>query len=195
MMFTTIKEYVLKDLLANLPVNLPYHDQSHTVDVIRASEHYGIMAGLDEASMDLLLTASLLHETGVMKGYRGHEEASVEYARKLLPEFGYSMQQINTIGQLILETTIPQTPTSLLSKILCDADLDYLGRPDYFAISHKLRLEWIYLNIYPDSLQTWYSEQLEFLQNHKYFTTWATETRSNGLARNISLIRGLLAKS
>jgi predicted metal-dependent HD superfamily phosphohydrolase len=195
MLFTIIKDTVLQHLIVNLPDNLRYHDQAHTTDVIRAARQYGTMAGLDEASMDILLTASLLHETGIIEGYQGHEQASVRYARKLLPAYGYSVEQIDNIGQLILETTIPQAPTTLLSKILCDADLDYLGRPDYFAISHKLRLEWMFLNNYPESLNIWYAEQLVFLQNHKYFTAWATETRSKGLAHNISLIKALLAIS
>lgn len=195
MLFNSLRESVLQDLLNNLPARLPYHDYAHTLDVVRASHEYGTQAGLDEASMDLLLTASLLHETGIMKGYQGHEHESAAYARRILPGYGYTVNQIKTIEQLILETELSNEPGGLLSQILRDADLDYLGRPDYFAIAHKLRLEWMYLNNYPKSLKVWYEEQLNFLQNHKYYTIWATQARSQGLEENIKLIRELLSYS
>jgi hypothetical protein len=195
MLFDTIRDHVLQDLLTNLPATLPYHDYAHTIDVVRAAQEYGTAAGLDQASMDMLLAASLLHETGILKGYIGHEEESVAYAKRILPVYGYSDAQINVIVQLILETEISRKPTSLLSEILRDADLDYLGRPDYFAIAHKLRLEWIHLNNYPKSLKVWYLEQLNFLQKHKYYTIWATQSRSQGLEDNIKLIHELISLS
>ena len=34
-------------------------------------------------------------------------------------------------------TKIPQTPLTKLEEIICDADLDYLGREDFFEISRS----------------------------------------------------------
>ena len=59
----------------------------------------------------------------------------MEYAQKFLPEYGYSKIQIEKISQLILATKVPQNPKNKLEKIICDADLDYLGREDFIYIS------------------------------------------------------------
>ena len=40
-------------------------------------------------------------------------------------------------SQLILATKVPQKPKNKLEKIICDADLDYLGREDFDNISDK----------------------------------------------------------
>ena len=190
--YKKLHDEVLKELAEKLPAELSYHDLGHTLDVIKATEFYAKSASIDTSQMILLLTAALLHETGILNGYADHETASVRYALTALPLFGYSSTQIDQISQIILDTRFPQQPTSLLSMIMCDADLDYLGRPDYFAISHKLRLEWIYLNNYTDSLKQWYQEQVIFLNEHKYFTPWANKLRNPGKEHNIRLIEKLL---
>ncbi len=190
--YKKLYKVVVKELSEKLPSDLPYHGIAHTLDVIRATEFYARSASIDDAHIILLQTAALLHETGIMKGYTDHETASVRYALTALPLYGYSTAQIDQISQLILDTRFPQQPTNLLSMILCDADLDYLGRPDYFAISHKLRLEWINLNNYTESLKQWYQEQFLFLNEHQYFTPWANKHRNSGKEHNIRLIENLL---
>ncbi|MCK9612757.1 MAG: hypothetical protein PHR81_00260 [Bacteroidales bacterium] len=41
-----------------------------------------------------------------------------------------------------MATKIPTKLKNKLEKLLCDADLDYLGREDYMEISNRLRREW-----------------------------------------------------
>ena len=39
---------------------------------------------------------------------------------------------------MIMATKIPQSPKNYLEQILCDADLDYLGRDDFYDIGGTL---------------------------------------------------------
>ena len=36
---------------------------------------------------------------------------------------------------------MPQTPKNHLEEIMCDSDLDYLGRQDFYPIAETLRQE------------------------------------------------------
>jgi hypothetical protein len=63
-----------------------------------------------------------------------------------------------------------------LQKIICDADLDYLGRTDFFATGNRLRLELIAYNLIGDN-HDWEERQLNFLQTHQYFTDSSRQKR------------------
>jgi hypothetical protein len=93
-----------------------------------------------------------------------------------------------------MATQLPQKPGSLLEQIMCDADLDSLGRDDFFITSHCLRLE---LAAYgqPTNVFEWYEKQLSFLQAHTYFTEVARSARDAGKRRNIQEIKKLLGKA
>jgi uncharacterized protein len=183
--------FVMGQLESNLPRHLYYHNPPHTVDVVQAAEDIGRQSKLTNQELQLLRTAALFHDTGLLSTYSGHEAASIEFAREHLPGFGYSNDQIEHIVQIILSTRMPQSPTCQLSEIMCDADLDYLGRPDYFAVSHKLRLEWFYLINKQESLLDWYRQQYDFLKSHTYFTSISRKNRNEGKKENIRQI-GLL---
>jgi hypothetical protein len=74
----------------------------------------------------------------VYRTYRNHEEAGVEIAREILPDYDYTQEQIDHICQLIMKTKLPPKPVYLLEQIICDADLDYLGRVDFIPVSGNL---------------------------------------------------------
>ena len=48
-----------------------------------------------------------------------------------MTQYGYSENHIKIVKGLINATRVSQNPKNHLEKILCDADLDYLGRSDY----------------------------------------------------------------
>lgn len=85
----------------------------------------------------LLRTAALIHDIGIMWTYNGHEEASVRYSKEILPAFGYSKTDLAKIERMILATQIPQKPKNILEKIICDADLDYLGTKNFYKTGKR----------------------------------------------------------
>ena len=77
---------------------------------------------------------------------------------------------------MIMATKIPQTPNTLLEQIICDADLDYLGRSDFFTIANLLFNELREMKIISDEKE-WDRIQVKFLKGHRYFTTTNITTR------------------
>jgi hypothetical protein len=73
---------------------------------------------------------------------------------------------------------MPQNPLNHLERILCDADLDYLGREDFDLIGENLFLEMSACGEMSDRI-TWDNLQVKFLEAHSY------HTRSNQTRRNM----------
>ena len=77
---------------------------------------------------------------------------------------------------MILATKIPQTPKNILEQIICDADLDYLGRDDYEKNSNFLLQE---LKLKNDVTELeWLKIQVNFLEKHTYFTNTSISLRN-----------------
>ncbi|NTW34028.1 MAG: HD domain-containing protein [Bacteroidetes bacterium] len=189
--FIAAKEFVLNRLKNELNPEFFYHCYNHTIDVYESALKLAISENIVGKDLELLKTAALFHDTGFLVCYREHEEQSVVFSRKYLPEFGYSEEEINIICNIIFSTRIPQTPKTILDKILCDADLDYLGRDDFFMIANKLLCEWN-VNGIPTTLKKWYHIQVDFLSNNDYFTTTAKRNRIEKKNENLSQILDLL---
>jgi uncharacterized protein len=179
MNFQALQQHVLQRLDAELPLHLHYHGAHHTRDVMQAAMRIADYEGIqDPEELVLLQTAALLHDSGFLVGPSEHEQQGSEYARSLLPEYGYTGIQIESIVAMIMATKIPQTPANLLEEILCDADLDYLGRPDFFTIGHTLFLELQHFGII-QTLDEWNALQVKFLTAHQYHTAFGKTQRQS----------------
>lgn len=190
--FERARQYALERLEHELPPTLTYHSLAHTRDeVVPAAERLAAMEGIMGESLLLLRTAAFFHDVGFVERRNGHEVASARIAERVLPEFGYSPAQIQSIRGMILATEIGRTPTTHLEQILADADLDLLGREEYAQRSQDLRDELAALgHSAPD--MDWYQSQQELLETHQYFTATARTLRAAGKQRNLSWVRALL---
>ena len=93
---------------------------------------------------------------------------------------------------MIVTTKLPQSASTFLEKILCYADLDYLGREDFFMIAHQLKYEWNIMNIRHTTLREWYELQIIFLENHQFFTKSARKLREEKKAENLKQVKELV---
>jgi len=191
MNFYKVKQLILSMLKKDLSKNLHYHSYYHTIDVMESVERLAQLERIDRHNTILLKTAALFHDMGFLEVYTGHEDISINYAKKILPDFGYSKNDIETICLCIKATRIPQKPEIELAKTLCDADLDYFGRDDFYYIAHGLKMEWE-MRGHHYSLKEWYIQQLAFLKNHKYFTKSAIELREEKKQLRIKEMEELL---
>ena len=171
--------------LARLPSKLVYHSLSHTRDdVLPAAERLAQAEGVTGEALLLLRTAVLYHDIGFTEVLEGHEKVSARVAGAVLPEFGYSEEQIDTVRGMIMATRLPQSPHSLLEELLADADLDVLGRSDFTTRNQDLRRELAeHGSRMPD--REWYAQQIAFLKEHRYFTQTAKRLRDAQKARNL----------
>lgn len=191
MEYEKIKKLILKKLKENLPEHLSYHSVMHVKDVIDAVEKIALAENVNEEELILLKTAALFHDTGFLYGAKDHEEKSSEIAQEYLPNYGYSQSQIDKIKGMIMATKIPQTPHNLLEQILADADLDYLGRDDFFTIGDKLYEELTIFGIV-NSERDWNLLQEKFLERHHFFTKTAINNRNQKKQQNLEIIKSKL---
>ena len=78
-----------------------------------------------------------------------------------------------------MSTQENREPTNLLERIICDANLDYLGRVDYPKTSLNLYLELKAMNKVV-SFDEWKKDQISLLQKHEFYTNTARLLRDVG---------------
>lgn len=171
-----LKKYILDKLDNNLSEKLTYHGIHHTLKVFSVCEEYVERMKISSTDATLLFTAALMHDTGFIINYDNHEEASILYAKGILPAWNYSLEEIEKIAGMIRATKIPQKPTNLLEQILADADLDYLGTDLFDSVGETLFKELVAFGKISNKKQ-WNEIQIKFLQQHKYHTQFAKENR------------------
>lgn len=180
--------FIIAKLEKELPPYLSYHSVDHTHMVLKHSLELAAAENIGGEDLDILTTAALFHDTGFIEKYTGHEEVSCSYAKQWLPQFNYSGEQIDAVCELIMATKIPQSPTNHLAKILCDADLYYLGTDEYGVMAEKLYPEFLKEGIANDKME-WQRQQIAFLESHSYFTKSAKEKLSDKLKKNVIVLK------
>lgn len=170
MNYKLAKRFILDTLAKELNPHLTYHGQHHTLDVLRTTTALCLKESIDAHHTALLKTAALYHDSGFTVSNVEHEKEGCIIARTHLPKFGYSNADIELICGMIMATKIPQSPQNLMEQILCDADLDYLGRPDFYSIGQSLFEELSYFKVVNNE-QDWNRIQVRFLEAHHFFTS------------------------
>jgi uncharacterized protein len=187
MLFEQAGEFILNKLTNEIPANLCYHNIDHTRDVRTAAETLGKAEHISDDDMKLLLTAACYHDSGFLNVLHEHEAESCRIAKESLPAFGFSDEAVERICGMIMATRIPQSPKNHLEQILADADLDYLGRDDFFIIGDTL-----YHERGLKDRDEWNRTQLNFMQQHHYFTQTALNLRDPGKKKHLEQVKALL---
>ncbi len=191
--FNDLEERVLNYLQKNLPKHLYYHDYSHTIDVVNQAELIGYGEGVTDEEILLLKTAALFHDIGHTISSPGHEEHSCDIAREWLTEYNYSETQIDQICDIIMATKMPPNPQTLLQRIICDSDLDYLGRMDFIPTSNALYRE-LNESGMEMTLNEWNKLQIKFLTNHVFYTETSQRLREVNKQSQIERIEKLIVE-
>lgn len=181
-------QLILNKLKNELSANLFYHSIHHTLDVYHSAESIAKEEGITDSDLKLLLVGAIYHDAGYLIQNNNHEQLSCEIARQYLPQFRYTEEDIDLICQIIMATKIPQHPKTHLEKIICDADLNYLGRTDFLSIQEKLYEEMFAFG-YIKNKKEWNKVQVNFMQNHHYFTPTAIKHNYSQKEKNIAIIQ------
>ncbi|TNE56826.1 MAG: HD domain-containing protein [Bacteroidetes bacterium] len=193
MEYRAAKQHILAKLRTELSDKLYYHGMHHTLDVLRVANALCESEGVNGHSLVLVKTAALYHDAGFIKDkHAGHEYEGCLMARAILPGFGYSKEDIETICGMIMATKIPQSPTNLLEEIICDADLDYLGRDDFFQIGETLYQELTAYDLLPGE-QAWNRLQVNFLTAHHFHTPTNRKLREPVKRKYLESLKNLVA--
>lgn len=180
--------FVLQLMKTNLSEKCTYHSLKHTHRVMSAAENLAISEGVSPRSVELLRLAAAWHDCGYLDGPMFHEEKSCELVQKYLPDFGFGKSIIDEICTIIMATKIPTNPTDLLQKIICDADLHYLGTGEYEQIAEQLYQEFNAFGILKDA-ENWVALQISFLESHRFYTPSAINLYEETKSINLEHLR------
>jgi uncharacterized protein len=186
------QEYILAKLKAELPPGRTYHCLEHTLDVYASVIDIAYEEGVEGEDLALLKMAALYHDAGFTEDDTDHELVGCRIVRTSLPDFGFSEEQIERVCHMIMSTRIPQSPKDRLGQILCDADLDYLGRNDFVRIGNTLFEEFRIYGVLRTERE-WNELQERFLERHRYFTATNIRLREPVKQQNLSAVRAWLA--
>ncbi|WP_223560487.1 HD domain-containing protein [Chryseobacterium lathyri] len=184
----SVNRYMILFLSENLSENLSFHDIGHTYNVVDAAREIGTQSNLSEESMTVLLVAAWFHDCGYANLYIGHEEESKKIAKNFLENFGCEKDFVDTVLNCIDSTKYPPKPSSLIEKVLCDADLYHLALPNYPKYEKAIRQEFeIYLGLaYTD--QEWLVKNYNFLKDHEYYTDYGKKILTKFKEVNVQLM-------
>ncbi len=187
-----IRSNILLKLERNLAKDLYYHCVEHTIDVATQAKRIALEEGITDAeSLFLLEIACLYHDSGFLTTYKDHEDESCSILLNDLSKYDISPDRIQIIYGLIVATKIPQTPLSKLEQVICDADLDYLGRDDFNPISNSLYREMKARNFVANE-NDWNLIQVKFFKQHHYFTATNKKLRTAIKQQHLELIEAAI---
>ena len=194
-----IVDRYIRDLFKDeLPDGIKYHDANHTLHpskgVVAVANRIAIAEKISAADRELLIAAAYFHDTGYIREYEENEPIAARMAGRILKLIGYSRDEIEKIQKMILATDLKRSPKTLSEKILCDADLDNLGREDFFELDQKLRegRRARGLDVRDDA--KWYRGTLKILKNYQFHTDTQKNWRGKGRLENIKSLLSKLEK-
>jgi putative nucleotidyltransferase with HDIG domain len=185
--FTALRASVVSRL-KKVDKHYSYHNLDHVLDVIKQVERIATEEGVDEGDILLLRVAALYHDIGYPEGRQGHEQRGCEIFEQDALKWKFSLNEIHQVKRLILATQVPQSPITKLEEIICDADLDYLGRNDFQQVGNRLRDEYVHFKVLQNRHE-WDDMQIRFLEKHRYFTTSSRKLREPLKQQHLSKLK------
>ncbi|MDH3323601.1 MAG: HD domain-containing protein [Flavobacteriaceae bacterium] len=193
--YIQLRQKALEILNTKLSKKLYYHGVHHTLDVLNVCNQYLKRDNkISKYDAKILRLGALFHDMGFTVSNINHEERSAEIAEELMIAHQFSTKDIKVVKGLIMATRIPQSPKNKLEKIICDSDLDYLGRDDFYEISNELYKE---LKAYAliHNKKEWNIAQVKFLEAHSYHTPFAKKFRQPNKEKRIAELKKLIMKT
>ncbi|MEZ4945084.1 MAG: hypothetical protein R2804_06125 [Cyclobacteriaceae bacterium] len=190
-----VREYVTKRMKEELSLDLCFHNWDHTSVVVSASHRIATTSQISEQDSEILMIAAWFHDLGFIHQYQDHEKESQKIAKSFLMSIHFDDKRLSEVISCIEATRMPQSPKTFLERILCDADMAHLGSPDYLNRLALLRKEWLIKLGKAFTDKQWYTENVNFLEQHKYFTLYAWGRYHAGKIKNISRLKNLISKS
>jgi predicted metal-dependent HD superfamily phosphohydrolase len=180
-----IEAYVVGYFNNHANVDLVYHNLAHTRRVVQAAVQISNHYQLKDDDFFIVYTGAWFHDTGYFVESSSHEEKGANHAVTFLESRQVSSDLITAVKNAILSTKLPQSPTNLNERILCDADLFHLGSEDFAERSKLLHKEVEKLYGKEISKKSWRHKDVEFLENHEYHTDYCrlllNDTKENNL--------------
>ena len=187
-LLNSARAYVTDIYTRRVKPEFVFHNLEHTEDVVEACSHMADYYQLSEDDRIVLMLAAWFHDTGYSTGNaEGHEQVSTELATQFLKARNADDALVQRVGSCIEATRMPQSPVSLIEKILCDADLSHLASDDYKARNQLLKQERENLLGHKIDKKLWKKNNVKFLMNHNYYTEYGEEMLKAKKMENLAI--------
>jgi predicted metal-dependent HD superfamily phosphohydrolase len=175
-LLTDAKALVTDLFLNKVSKTVKFHTLQHTQEVVTACEMIAEYQHLPEEDRLPLYLAAWFHDTGYSGGKaKDHETVSIQLATDFLKTHAAGEEIINKVLGAINATRMPQSPVTTIERIICDADLSHLGNGNFKEKNRLLRDELKEFGGEDISKKDWWKINIQFLENHKYFTNYGRE--------------------
>jgi class 3 adenylate cyclase len=182
-----LADFVFDEVLPELPPSMHFHSLKYVKKVYDQVFLICRSEEIDTEETIIVRTAALLCFSGLTQSYNNYENRSVVISRDILPKFDFSEKQIDQITNLILATKQPFNPVNILEKILIDAKMEYIGRPDFIG-SFKLILVELKENNQKISFKEWKRRQILLLNEFRFFTLAGKRLRETSAEEQIEVL-------
>lgn len=170
------RSYVTNIFTNEVKPEFVFHNLEHTEDVVEASSILADHYRLEDEDRFVLMLAAWFHDTGYSSGEaQGHEDVSIRHVTAFLHQKEIEEGVIQRVASCIQATRMPQSPVTLVEKILCDADLFHLSTKDFRAKNALLKEERENIVGRKIDKREWRKNNIVFLKEHKYFTDYGQE--------------------
>ena len=164
-----VKKYV-NTILSSLE-HVYYHQYAHSLDVFKRTTYLAKKEGLCDEDVEMLQIAALFHDTWFVIKYEKNEPIWAKIASNFLQSIGYPQEKIKKVERIILATDPNYTPPKdIFEEIIKDADIDNLGRNDFFEKWGKVKEELEEIKKIKISDPDWHHSMLDILYKTKFYT-------------------------
>ena len=178
------KKYVNK-LLVPLERHY-YHSYNHAIEVMERSIYLWEKESLVKNEIEMIAIAWLFHDTGFIIQYDKNEPIWAKIAQNYLKSILYDRDKIKIIERLILATNPEyKNPKDIYEKIIKDADMDNLGRKDFFEKGHSLKREIEIIKNIKIRDPNWNHWQVDLLKEHQFETQTQKTERDYVKGKNL----------
>ncbi|MFM9911108.1 MAG: Pycsar system effector family protein [Chitinophagaceae bacterium] len=183
-----VEQYVRDLFVRKVDSEFYYHNITHTEYVVEATLQMADYYQLSEEEKTVLLIAAWFHDSGFSKGKPENHEAEGQLIASNFLQKNNAASYIQKVNGCIAATKMPQSPNNLLEQILCDADLSHLGTTDFIGETKSLRRELMKISGVEISKKDWRQNNIQFLQQHTYFTDYAENKLERVKQENLALL-------
>lgn len=184
----SLRQQALDYLKKNLDKGYTYHNADHARDVCAAVEEFAPDADCTIFDLEALRLAAVFHDFGYLESAVDNEILALPYLRRFSSQYDIAGDLIERAGELILESSFPYCPKTAAGKLLCDADIEYIGRPVFWHQAELFRKE---LTLQGKSFteEQWWQYELEFLLQNEFYSAACRRCRGEGRLDNIAQVR------
>lgn len=170
-----------------------FHQFEHSIDVKDRAIEIAKKEWLSDEEIEIITIAALFHDTGFIIQYDNNEYIWAKIAKNYLKSVLYPKEKIEIVERLILATKPDyKEPIDILEEIIKDADLDNLGRDDFFEKENNLKNEIETIKRIKFKRTDWHHAALDLINNYSYFTNSQKKERGKKKIENAKRLEGMI---